>query len=421
MLDLRFVGGYAVFELLKLFLVFLLIVILIKRKISLGLSILSGGFFLGFLFGLSLFQMFKHMGIAAIEWPTIHLLIVILLILVFGEFLKHLKSLESLSTGLENLFKSTKLLLMFLPATIGILPMPAGAMMSAPMVEQVGSRRNLPPDVKMVVNYWFRHILEFFWPLYLGVVMTASLLNITLREVILAQILLSLAMIGGGVLFCSSKIKIDDGRVHSHGGFYQNLKLALKGILPVLVVVGFNLAFSIDIALALGLTLLLFGLIRKIHIMIWWRMIRRAITLEMVILILSVMIFKKLITVSGAIETIPNSLANFGISPVVAVLIVPFTVGILTGMTSAFVGISYPVLFSLLKPDGVNYGYMMLAYGAGFAGVMLSPVHLCLVVTKSYFKASFSSIYRMLLPASLFLIVFALTLALLGFPWGKIG
>jgi hypothetical protein len=90
-------------------------------------------------------------------------------------------------------------------------------------------------------------------------------------------------------------------------------------------------------------------------------------------------------------------------------------------MTSAFVGISYPVLFSYLKPDGVNYGYMMLAYGAGFAGVMLSPVHLCLVVTKAYFKTSFSGIYRMLVPASFFLVICALALVLLGFPWGRIG
>ncbi|NIN01124.1 MAG: DUF401 family protein [candidate division Zixibacteria bacterium] len=90
-------------------------------------------------------------------------------------------------------------------------------------------------------------------------------------------------------------------------------------------------------------------------------------------------------------------------------------------MTSAFVGISYAVLFSFLSPNGVNYGYMMLAYGAGFAGVMLSPVHLCLVVTKSYFKASFAETYRMLLPASVILVLSALVLVLLGFPWGKIG
>lgn len=408
-------------ELAKLVLVFLLILLLVKRNAPLGLAILAGGVFLGFLFRLAPFEILKSSGIAAVEWPTIHLLIIVLLILIFGEFLKALKSLESLSAGLENLFRSTKLLLIFLPALVGLLPMPAGAMMSAPMVEQVGSKRRVPAQIRMVINYWFRHILEFSWPLYLGVVMTASVLSISLREVILAQIPLSLAMILGGLLFCTGKIKADKDAPDGEDGFLQNLGLAFKGILPVLVVVGLNLTLRIDIALALALTLVLFSLIRKVGVRRWWEMIRSAITLEIVILILAVMIFKKLITVSGAIETVPNSLASLGISPVFAIVAVPFTVGVLTGMTSAFVGISYPVLFSFLSPNGVNYGYMMLAYGAGFAGVMLSPVHLCLVVTKSYFKVSLWEIYRMLLPASIFLILFALGLALLGFPWGRIG
>lgn len=408
-------------ELLKLLLVFLLILLLIKKKVSLGPSILLGGFFLSLLFGLPVLQMFKHAGVALVEWPTVHLLIIVLLILIFGEFLKQLKSLEDLSKGLENLFRSTKLLLMFMPAAVGLLPMPAGAMMSAPMVQQVGVKKDLSAEVKMVVNYWFRHILEFIWPLYLGVVLTASLLSISLGEVILAQLPLSLAMILGGFLFCARRIKVDQDNIRRKGSFFKNLALAFKGVLPVLLVVGLNLTLKVDIALALGLSLVTFSLIRRVEIKRWVGMIRTAITLEIVVLILAVMVFKKLITVSGAIETIPSSLASFGISPVLAIVAVPFTVGLLTGMTSAFVGIAYPVLFSFLSPNGVDYGYMMLAYGAGFAGVMLSPVHLCLVVTKSYFKVSFAGIYRMLLPASLVLILSALVLVLLGFPWGRIG
>ncbi len=409
------------FELLKLALVFLLIVLLVNKRVSLGLSIVSGAIFLGLLFGLSVFKIIKNMGIATVEWPTIHLLLIVLLILVFGELLKSLKSLENLSTGLENLIRSTKLLLMILPALVGLLPMPAGAMMSAPMVEHLGNKRNIPAEAKMVVNYWFRHILEFVWPIYLGVIFTASFLGISFREVILAQIPLSLAMIVGGVLFCIRKIKVENSPAQAKGRFLQNMGLAFKGTVPVLLVVGLNLTLKMDLALSLGITILFFALISRITVKRWLEMIKKAISLEIVILILAVMIFKKLITVSGAIETIPRSLADFGLSPIFAIITVPFAVGILTGMTSAFIGISYPVLLSFLVPNGVDYGYMMLAYGAGFAGVMLSPLHLCLVVTKDYFKVSFSKIYGMLLPASLFLILSALALVLLGYPWGKIG
>jgi len=406
---------------LKLLLVFLLILLLVRKHLPLGFSILAGGFFLGLLFRLSPIQILKNSGMAAVEWPTIHLLVTVLLILIFGELLKAAKSLESLSCGLEGLFRSTKLLLVFLPALVGLLPMPAGAMMSAPMVEQIGKKRNIPAEVMMVVNYWFRHVLEFTWPLYLGVILSASLLHISLREVILAQLPLSLAMILGGVIFCIPKVKVDGDQNQSRGGSTESLRLAFTGILPVLVVVALNLILGVDIALALALALVIFGLIRKVRVRKWLEMMKCAMSLEIVMLIFAVMIFKKLITVSGAVETIPDSLAGIGVSPIFAVLVVPFAVGILTGMTSAFIAISYPVLLSFLAPDGVNYGYMMLAYGAGFAGVMLSPVHLCLVVTKSYFKVSFSEIYKALLPASLFLILCAVLLVLLGFPWGRIG
>jgi len=408
-------------ELLKLILVFFLIILLIQRKVSVGLTILLGAVFLGLVFRLSVLDLVKHMGVATVEGPTLHLLIIVLLILIFGELLKYLKSLESLTLGLENLFRNTRFLLMFLPATVGLLPMPAGAMMSAPMVEEVGVKRGVSPELKMVVNYWFRHILEYIWPLYLGIVLSASLLRISYGEVILAQIPLSLAMILGGLLFCANRIKIKKDSFQTQGRFTENMGLTLKGIWPVLFVVGLNLIFRIDLALALGITVLFLALVEKVGLKSFLEMIRKAVTLDMVILIVAVMIFKKIITVSGAIETIPKTIADFGISPIFAVLAVPFTVGILTGMTSAFVGISYPILFSFLSPDGVNYGYVMLAYGAGFAGVMLSPLHLCLVVTKDYFKVSFKKIYAMLLPASVFIILWATALALLGFPWGKIG
>jgi hypothetical protein len=49
----------------------------------------------------------------------------------------------------------------------------------------------------------------------------------------------------------------------------------------------------------------------------------------------------------------------------------------------------------------------MLAYAGGYAGIMLSPVHLCLVLTARYYRAQLSGIYRLLwLP-----VLFVLTVA----------
>jgi hypothetical protein len=48
----------------------------------------------------------------------------------------------------------------------------------------------------------------------------------------------------------------------------------------------------------------------------------------------------------------------------------------------------------------------MLAYVGGFSGVLLSPVHLCLLFTTEYFRADFKKVYRLLLlPVSLVVLV----------------
>jgi hypothetical protein len=73
-----------------------------------------------------------------------------------------------------------------------------------------------------------------------------------------------------------------------------------------------------------------------------------------------------------------------------------------------FVGASFPVVVSLTHGDPHFAAYISLAYAAGYTGMMASPIHMCLVLTKDYFKASFGGIYRTLVPLSLIIFLFAL-------------
>jgi hypothetical protein len=55
----------------------------------------------------------------------------------------------------------------------------------------------------------------------------------------------------------------------------------------------------------------------------------------------------------------------------------------------------------------------VFAYGCGYVGMILSPVHVCLVVTNEYFKTRLFSSYRyIVLPA---LVVFGFCLLWSGF------
>ena len=52
-----------------------------------------------------------------------------------------------------------------------------------------------------------------------------------------------------------------------------------------------------------------------------------------------------------------------------------------------------------------SVGAISFAFAAGFLGVLLSPVHVCLVLTREYFKADLWGMYKMMLPACV--IIFA--------------
>ncbi len=69
------------------------------------------------------------------------------------------------------------------------------------------------------------------------------------------------------------------------------------------------------------------------------------------------------------------------------------------GITIAFVGATFPILVSLVHSLGQSdlmLPYMMLALVCGFSGVLISPLHLCLLLSNEYFETNLVAVYRCL-------------------------
>jgi hypothetical protein len=121
---------------------------------------------LGLLYGQNIADLTQQ-GIATLfDAATLRLMAAVLLIMVLGELLKAIASMERLVRSLEALIQDSRLILPIVPALIGLLPMLGGAMFSAPLVEGIGTSLKLRPEQKTYINYWFRHIWEYVFPLY---------------------------------------------------------------------------------------------------------------------------------------------------------------------------------------------------------------------------------------------------------------
>jgi len=386
-------------EIIKLLVVTAVIVFLIRKKWDLGYIILLASLLLGLLFGLTP----KEIGInflqAVIDIVTIRLIGIIVLVFLLSSILRRIESLKDIVDSLQKLVKDYRLILAFIPSFLGLLPMPAGAMFSAPMVNEIGDRKRLKAEEKTFVNYWFRHIWEFVWPLYPSIILLSALLGVEVRKIIIVQLPITLIALMLGLIWEQRHLKKDEEK-DKRGDFGFNVKKLFLSTWPILLVIFLVIIIKIDLLISLIAVIVSLILLNraKMKTEIIIEIIKKDIPLNTVVLIAGIMIFKRMLQATGAIMVIPGFFTELGVHPLVILFFIPLLIGMLTGITSAIVGIGFPVLLPFIVTQGeVNLNYAMFAFVGGYMGHMLSPMHLCLVVTSDYFKADKGKIYKILI------------------------
>ena len=400
-------------EILKLLLIIATIILLIKKKWKLEYVILWASLLAGVFFNLSPIQIGNNFVLALIDPATLKLIGIIVLVYILSGVLRKVESLRDLVDSLQGLVKDYRLTLAFIPALLGLIPMPAGAMFSAPMVKEVGGRVGLTPEEETFVNYWFRHIWEFVWPLFPGIILFAGLLKVEIQEVILVQFPLTIATVIVGFVWEYKNLKKDTTLINRKDILF-NLKKLFFGIWPILLIIILVLGTKTDLLFSLVIVILslIFSNIKKISLKMLKDIIRNDIDLSVVILIAGIMIFKRILQVSGGIEIIPEAFAKLGVHPFIVLFSIPFFIATMTGMGTAALGIGLPVLLPIIVQGEANLYYAMLAFTGSFVGVMISPMHLCLVVTRNYFKVDMGKIYKMLILPLTIIILSALILVM---------
>jgi len=117
-----------------------------------------------------------------------------------------------------------------------------------------------------------------------------------------------------------------------------------------------------------------------------------------------VMMFQALLESSGLLPQAARQLTESHMPLPVIIGFLPFLAGLVTGIAIGYAGIAFPLVVGLMGVDGTGLtpiSTLVLAFTMGYAGMMLSPVHLCFVLTREYFTASYFKIFPYLLPCVL--------------------
>ncbi len=420
---------------LRLGLILLVIVILMRLKVHIGFALLAGAFVLQLLFTVpaGAFAVTVLKGIFHFE--TLYLMVIVAGLLAFSTALHETKQTTRIVDAFRSIVGHSRLSLIMFPALIGFLPMPGGAIFSAPMVEEAARDAKLSPQRLTIANYWFRHIWEYWLPIYPGVMVAIFLTNVPIGGFIIRSIPMTLVSLSVGYLVILHGIRLTGSGQHSRDLSVAGLRRFLKELSPILIVLA-TVAVAIILDAIIGRfqpsvalnetapmpVMVRKILLRRISIIVavllgaWWLVRRREFTwakagnllktkkiLAMCGMVVGIMIFRTVLEDCGAVGEMQAELEGYNVPLVAIICLMPLISGLVTGIAFGFVTTSFPIVVQLIAgyPVEQQLTYVFLAYASGYVGMMISPVHLCLILTNDYFKSHFGRVYFYLAPLGL--------------------
>ncbi len=393
--------------LINLLLTFGLIVFLLRKKVPLGWVMMAGALTLGLLFQVSIGAQLQTVRRAIISPVFLQLGIALNIIMFLEHILRTKGYLNRILNALRVLIPNSKINIAILPALLGLLPSPGGVLFSAPLVAEAGRDLTMTAEEQGLINYWFRHVWEYFLPLYPSIILAAQILGVPVGTVSLTLAIFFPISIALGFWLIISKLPAPASRPVIASGAEKKRALGelLSGVWPVLLTVWLVLSFQWDVGLTVTgviIVLLLLNRYRRDDLRTLWK---EAFAVPLIYLIAGVLVFKEMLQTSGVVEWLPQYLRGLGIPDLLIVVCLTFAVGLGVGVTQAFVAATFPLLLGIIgRGAALKPGLLILAYVSGYAGVLLSPAHFCFALSIDYFEADLLTFWRkLMLPVGLIL------------------
>ncbi len=380
---------------LALFVSIFLILLLIRLRVNVSVAIFIGAFVLGLL--TIEFETFERLFLVITSYQTLRLLVIVISAFTLGFSMQELGLLKRLCTTISGIIG--KLSLVVLPAIVGFLPMPGGALVSAIMLTDLVKQYEVSSEEATFVNYWFRHLWVPIWPLYPSFIIGAAVVEVSYHRIIEACYPVTVGMIMAGIVFlrryfCSFKSEFKVGTV----------KDLISSLYPLLIVIVFAIILRIDLAITLPLAVLVLYMHKRPNFVQLKKILKRTIDPKIIILIFAVMFYKDLIAYTHSAQIFFNHLRELNFPTPIASFLLAFIVGFAVGIEISYSAIALPLLTAF---TGIGSSFipknLMLVFGAGLLGVMMSPLHLCLILTSEYYSADLGKVYRYLIPAGIIL------------------
>ncbi len=368
--------------LLSFLLIIVLILIFSKKELSVVLGISA------IIFGLLTQVNIINSMIEVIINPSIVLLALsVLLIPILGGIMEESGLMLEL---IQNMKVSKKVSLMVSPALFGLLPVAGGALMSAPIVDQIDSA--LDSNRKVAINVWYRHVLLLIYPLSSAILVASVLSGISLYLIVLALLIPFILMVFVG--YFTLLKPVDKSKESTN----RNLKRVFHNLIPLLIAPLIDFLGRLFFPISFPELFVFIGLIISISIALKFAKMNifkiKEISRKMKIwrfplLIISMFLFLSIFLESG----VPEQISALNL-PFALFISIGFILGFTTGRVQLPSSILIPIYLVqnlVLSMPIIDFVFL---YFAIYLGYLITPLHPCLAYNINYFKTNYIKSFK---------------------------
>lgn len=385
-------------DLLKLAAIFLLILVFLGLKKPLYLVILGATVLVGVFFAMPPAVFLRSFGLALISAGTLEVVFVVWFVMLLEGLLGKAGYLQRMLDAIDALFHSKRIDAVSMPMIIGFLPSAGGALFSAPMVENATADIALTAEKKTVINVYYRHIMEVFFPTYPALIIISGLAGVSVARLSLLLFPMAVAVFFIGFVFLRGFPK---AAAEPAGPVLLGKRLGalLLALWPFLLLIVLIMVFDMPVHYACAAALLAVIVAVRLPLRELPRLVKEQTKWKLLLACGTVMIFKDLILASGAVENLPMLIGRLPIPPVLVFSLISVMISLITGIPYSATAIVMPLVITAI-PD-FSLGTVAFLHLSAYLGAQVTPTHLCISITAEYFNANLQKVLLQMLPVYL--------------------
>jgi len=384
--------------------------VLMKLKVPSGWCMVCAAAIAGLIGGLPITTIGRDFLSVFTQWSNLSSVLIVIEIAMLGALMTQYGLFHRAETALKAFLPRPRLIIMLLPAMIGMLQVPGGAALSAPFCNNLGTEMGLSRSQRSNTNVICRHVFMLFAPFSTCVVLAVSMapgLNVPLF--LLTTFSFTFIMLLGNYFFFLRKsIPIELPKVSS-GERLKHLGSFLFVLSPILVVVFLSVVLHISYVFAVPFAILMvFFLSNKQNFL---RSVAKSYNWGLTVMIIGIYFFQNIVKDLTGLQNLVQGLLSGGSNLVFLVVIAAASVlfGLASGLMYTPLGGLAPIIVSVSTPGMPLLVNMFYVFCWSFLGYVFSPLHMCQVLSDRECGCTIGERYRTYIP-----MIFLLSAASIG-------